>query len=101
MIKGQLFSDSALRVIFPEGVLPLATPNCSRAVLGDERRWQDVYMLALRQCTAEQLEALAQSMSAMGQGTIAAAREHLASADELPIRAFHIRNIKIPLAAFL
>lgn len=101
MIKGILTEPSPLRCIFPDGIVPLTSPQPQMAILGAAPPPQEVYMLALKQCTAEQLDRLAERMSVMGQGPVAEARQHVGTAAELPLRAFHFCSIQIPLAAFI
>ncbi len=103
MITGFLTKESPLRTVFPKGMVPLTIPTARTVRLGSDElpRVEKVYFLAVKACTVEQLEGMAQVMSSLGQGTVEESRKHLGSVDEIPIRAFNISGVGMPLRNFI
>jgi hypothetical protein len=101
MISATLKKDSPLRAIFPNGIIPLTTPNTHKARLGAAIVPEEVFLLAVRQCTQEQRAALAQRAADLGQGPFEEALAVINSAMEIPVRALHVSHVGMPLRAFL
>jgi hypothetical protein len=101
MITGHLKDNSPLRSIFPNGVVPLIFPISQAARLGDAFLTEEVYMIAVKQLTPEQKQAMAARMQEMGQGSYDDALADLEKSNELPVRAFHISAVGMPLRAFI
>lgn len=101
MITGHLTPDNPLRAIFSDGIVPLSSPIPITAMLGDAKVTERAYLVAVAQLAAGQLEAMAQRMADVGQGSYAEALAHLKSDQGLPIRAINFSSVGIPLRAFL
>lgn len=97
--EGLAAADSPLREIFHDGRVPLTSPLASRARLGPPGREVEhsVYFIAVKACTAEQREGMARLMHRMGQGTLAEAREEVATGEPIPVRDRNFHGVSFPL----
>ena len=92
-----------MRSVFPDGQIPLARPGTQAVWLLEDGREipAEVYFLALAKLTTEQLERAAEKMAADRQGTKEEALAFLREQTELPVRAFNLSGVSMPLRAFL
>jgi hypothetical protein len=100
MITGHLNSDSTLRAIFTNGIVPLVSPANVLAKLGGVHLSEPVYLMDVRACSKKQREGMARRMAEMGQGSYEEAIAHINQVGELPIRASQISGVGIPLRLF-
>lgn len=101
LITGHLTKESPMRAVFADGMIPLTRPRTTLAILGNDPTPQEVYFLALKQCSAEQLERMAEMMSEMGQGLKEEALAYLQHELEMPIRAHNLSGAGMSLRAFI
>ena len=101
--SGMLTRESPLRVVFPNGIVPLSLPHSIDAELGEgsNRHYSKVFFVVLGACSKEQREGIAQMMHRMGQGTIEEARKTVAIEETIPIREQNLSGVGFPLRYIL
>lgn len=99
--QGTLRDNSPLRKIFSDGTVPLVSPLEEIAALGEVKKVEPVFLSNPQKWTPEQRERAAAFMSELGQGSVALALEHLRTATQFPIRAYHFSSVSADLRLFL